>query len=89
MDAGLVLQLGRETLWTAVLICLPPLGLAMLVGLIVSILQALTQIQDTTLTFIPKILAVFAALAIWGGWMLNTLTSYATRILGGIGTLGL
>lgn len=88
MDAGLVIQLGRETLWTAILLCIPPLGLAMLVGLVVSIFQALTQIQDTTLTFIPKILAVFLSLAVWGAWMLNTLTSYAIRILTGIGDLG-
>jgi flagellar biosynthetic protein FliQ len=58
------------------------LGLGLLVGLVVSIFQAATQIQEMTLTFIPKILAIFVALALFGPWMLQSLVSFASAVLG-------
>lgn len=74
------LDLGRQTLGVVVLVCLPPLGLGLLVGVCVSLIQAVTQLQDQTFSFIPKILAVAVALFVFGPWMLQTLVSFAGRI---------
>ena len=62
LTSDFALALGADTLWTALLVSLPVLGLSMLVGLLVSILQVVTQIQEVSLTFIPKLLTVMATL---------------------------
>ena len=80
MSQTLVIELGRATLLLAVKLAAPMLGFGLLVGLLVSIFQAATQIQEMTLTFIPKILAVFVALAVFGPWMLQNLVSFAASI---------
>jgi flagellar biosynthetic protein FliQ len=59
MDAGIVAEIGRESVYLLITISAPVLILALVVGLIISLLQALTQIQETTLTFVPKIIAVY------------------------------
>ncbi len=76
-----VINLGREALYTALLVAGPMLGFGLLVGLLVSVLQATTQIQEQTLSFIPKILAVFGALAIFGPWMLRVLLEFSENLL--------
>ena len=73
---GLVLQ-GLEVM---LLVAAPPLGAALVTGLAISILQAATQINEMTLSFIPKLVAVFASLAIAGPWMLSLLTDYIRRV---------
>jgi flagellar biosynthetic protein FliQ len=65
----------------------PALGAALITGLVVSILQAATQINEMTLAFIPKLVAVFAALALTGPWMLALLTDYVRRLFGDIPSL--
>lgn len=82
MSDGLVVSLGREALMTVLLVAGPMLGLGLLVGLIVSIFQATTQIQEQTLTFIPKILAVLGAAIVFGPWMLRIMTDFTIRLLG-------
>jgi len=77
----MALQIGRDALTTTLLLAAPPLGLALMVGLAVSILQAVTQINEVTLTFVPKILAVFLSIAIFGPWMINTMVVYAQTLL--------
>jgi len=76
----LVLTVARETIITSLLLALPPLGIGLLVGLVISIFQAVTQIQEQTLTFVPKIIAVLLSLLIFGPWMLRLLMSFATYI---------
>ena len=71
-------------LWTAMLIALPVLGLSMLVGLLVSILQVVTQVQDISITFVPKMLTVGLVLVAFGGWMLNVLVEFARSSIAGI-----
>ena len=66
------------------LIALPVLGLSMLVGLLVSILQVVTQVQDISITFVPKMLTVGLALVAFGGWMLNVLVEFARSSISGI-----
>ena len=75
-----VISLGREALVTALMTAAPMLGFGLLAGLVVSILQAVTQIHEMTLTFIPKILAVMFALALFMPWILNNLLRFTVRL---------
>ncbi len=77
-----VISLAREAVLTVLLVAGgPALGIGMLVGLVVSIFQATTQIQEQTLTFIPKIVAVLVSLVIFGPWMIRILVDFAERLL--------
>jgi flagellar biosynthetic protein FliQ len=78
------LALTSDTLWTAILLAGPVIGLTTLVGLVVSILQVVTQIQESSLTFVPKLLAAAAVLLLLGGWMMTTLAQFATRLISNI-----
>ena len=80
MSSDLVVQIAREALFMVMLISAPMLGLGMLVGILVSVFQATTQIQEQTLAFIPKIVAVFVAILIFGPWMLRLLTDYIREL---------
>jgi flagellar biosynthetic protein FliQ len=84
MGGDLALSLTSETLWTAILLAAPIIGITTLVGLSVSVLQVVTQIQESSLTFVPKLIAAAAVLLVLGGWMLSTLTHFASRIIGNI-----
>lgn len=75
-----VIAVGREALTITVLVAAPCLVLSMVVGFLVSVFQATTQIHDQTLSFVPKIVAVLAGLFIFGAWMLRTLADFAQRI---------
>ena len=74
------LELGRNALMMTLLLSAPVRLVALVVGLVVSIVQALTQINEQTLSFVPKILAVFGALAITGGWLMSTLLGYTVDL---------
>lgn len=76
-----VISIAEEGIWTVILIAGPLLLLALAVGLIVSIFQATTQIQEQTLAFIPKIVAVLLGLIFFGPWMLGHMLSYTENIL--------
>ena len=84
MAEGLVLDRAQEALYTILLISAPVLGLTLLVGLMVSIFQATTQIQEPTLTFIPKILAALFSLIVFGPWMLGIIVDFTIMLFGGI-----
>lgn len=75
-----VIYLAREALSVALLVAAPMLGLGMLVGITVSILQAITQIQEQTLTFVPKIIAVVIAIIIFGPLMLTIITEFTQNL---------
>ena len=87
MDAAMVVDLGRQALWMTMLISAPLLGVALLVGLIIGVFQAATSINEQTLSFIPKLVALGLTLAILGGWMINTLVDYTRVLFGRIPTL--
>ena len=76
MDQSYVIDVGRQGVQVALMVSMPILAVSLFVGVLVSIFQAVTQIQEQTLTFVPKLVAVGVALAIMGGWMLTTLVSY-------------
>lgn len=80
MTPETVIAIAEEGIWTVLIICGPLLLLALVVGLIVSIFQATTQIQEQTLAFIPKIVAVLLGVVIFGPWMLSHMLSYTTNI---------
>ncbi|MFC2342754.1 MAG: flagellar biosynthesis protein FliQ [Negativicutes bacterium] len=81
MSGDVVVQLGQQALMVVLLVSAPMLGLGLLVGLCVSVFQATTSIQEQTLAFIPKIIAVFVAILIFGPWMLRILVEYVMNIL--------
>lgn len=73
-----------ELLWNAVLISAPLLGFTLLVGLAVSLLQAVTQVQEMSLSFVPKLLAAVAVLVLFGPWMLKKLVLFSSTLIGNI-----
>lgn len=81
MSESVVVNIVKETLYTGMLIGGPILILSLVVGLLVSIFQATTQIQEQTLTFIPKLIVVSITLAIGGAWMLNELIQFTNKIM--------
>jgi flagellar biosynthesis protein FliQ len=80
MSQDMAVQLGREALYMVMLISAPMLGLGLIVGVLVSIFQATTQIQEQTLAFVPKIIATFVAILIFGPWILSMLVDYIREI---------
>ena len=81
MSGDLVIQMAQEALRMVLIISAPMLGLGLLVGLAVSVFQATTSIQEQTLAFIPKIVAVFVAILIFGPCMLRLMVEYVTNVL--------
>ena len=86
MSVGDAIALGREAVFVALLVSLPVLLLSMVTGLVISIFQAVTQIQEPTLTFIPKILVSAAAILFFGPFMLAMLTDFMSRAIDSIPT---
>jgi len=81
MDAQLVLTMGQEALLLLLMVGAPVLATVMLVGLLVSLFQAVTQIHEATLAFVPKLVAAMVVLAVAGPWMLSMLVDYIRRII--------
>jgi len=76
MDTGTVMDIAQRALLIVIYVSAPMLGISLIVGVAISIFQATTQIQEQTLTFVPKIIAVIAAVAVFGSWMLRILINY-------------
>ena len=87
LDTALVTELGREALWVAVLIAGPLLGIALIVGLIIGIIQAATSINEMTLSFIPKIAALVAVLILFGSWQISVIVDFTRKLYERIPTL--
>jgi len=84
----MVLYMAKEAVGAVLLVGGPILGVSLLVGLLVSIFQAMTQIQEQTLSFIPKVVAVVAVLLVLGPWMLSVLTVYTSNLLKQLASFG-
>jgi len=80
MSPELVINIVQNALYVLIIVAAPVLLVSLVVGLLVSVLQAATQINEMTLTFIPKLLAMFLVLVLAGPWMLNTLVEYTVRL---------
>ena len=87
MDISTVIELGHQALWMTVLISAPLLGVALAVGLFIGIIQAATSINEPTLSFIPKLVAMAITLAVVGGWQLGMLVDYTRSVFQRIPTL--
>ncbi len=81
MSADLAAQLISHMLWTAVLVAAPVLGIALVVGVLVSILQVVTQVQEMSLTFVPKLGAVVLVLVVLGPWMIKRIAAFASGLI--------
>lgn len=84
MTPDFALMVLSDMLWAAMLIAAPVLGLTLLVGLLISVFQVVTQLQEMSLAFIPKLAVAGLTLIVFGGWMLGRLVEFAQRLIGNI-----
>ncbi len=87
MTEQLVLQLGQDALKTTAMLAAPLLLSTLVVGLVVSIFQALTQINEATLTFVPKMLVIAVVLILTGPWMLDVMSEYMVSLFENLSTM--
>ncbi len=80
MSIELALEVIEKMLLTAILVASPVLGVALIVGLLVSVIQVVTQVQEMTLTFVPKMIAIVAVLFLMGAWMLGMFTEFTIEM---------
>ncbi|ACV61615.1 flagellar biosynthetic protein FliQ [Desulfofarcimen acetoxidans DSM 771] len=80
MTQTFAIHMAREAFIMMLILALPPIGAGLLVGLVVSVFQAVTQIQEQTLSFVPKLLAVFVVLLLFSSWMLNMMIDFTSDI---------
>jgi flagellar biosynthesis protein FliQ len=83
-----IVDLLRQMLWVSLLLSGPILITALIVGLVIGLLQAVTSIQEQTLTFVPKIIALALVIALLGGWMIRYLVSYTAELFGNLPRYG-
>ncbi|ADX48165.1 flagellar biosynthetic protein FliQ [Paracidovorax avenae] len=81
MTSQMVLTMGRDALTLLLMVSMPVLGAVMVIGLLVSIFQAVTQIQEATLAFVPKLIAAMVVFAVAGPWMITSLVDYIRRTI--------
>ena len=80
MHADLAMRMLADLFWTGLLVCAPVLGATLLVGLLISVLQVATQVQEMSLTFIPKLVTAALMLILFGPWILRQLAGFSTRL---------
>ena len=81
MTESMVLEMGRNALQITLMLTMPILGVSLIIGVVVGILQAATQIHEQTLSFVPKVLALFLVMALLGPWMLQNMTRFVSSVL--------
>jgi flagellar biosynthetic protein FliQ len=81
MTPDFVIDFGRQAIEVTLMLAMPMLGLGLVVGLMVSVFQATTQIQEMTLTFVPKILAIMLALVVFAPWMLDKIINFTEQVI--------
>ncbi|MCQ1527985.1 flagellar biosynthesis protein FliQ [Lutispora saccharofermentans] len=86
MEQSIVMDVAQRAITVAIMISAPILGLGLIVGLLISIIQATTQIQEPTLSFIPKLITIFITLIIFGPWMGNMITEFTISLFENIHT---
>lgn len=80
MSTGVVIDIAREALWLIIKCSAPLLLVSLVVGLVISIFQTVTSIQEQTLTFVPKILSIFLTLILCGGWIMDNIVAFMQRL---------
>jgi flagellar biosynthetic protein FliQ len=87
MTEEMILNIGAEAIKTTLYLAGPMLLAAMTIGIVISVLQAITQINEATLTFIPKMIAVVVVLMVMAPWMIEVIKQYAVEVIGGAGEM--
>jgi flagellar biosynthetic protein FliQ len=87
MNETTVIDLARETVWVALILAAPALAVGMIVGIAVAVFQAVTSVQEQTMTLVPKLACVCITILLILPWMLTTLLDFTRRMFGGIATL--
>ncbi|MFW5646854.1 MAG: flagellar biosynthesis protein FliQ [Acetivibrio ethanolgignens] len=85
MTEGQVIDVARETLWIIIKVSAPLLLVSLMVGLAISIFQTVTSIQEQTLTFVPKLLAIFLVIVLTGNWMMKTMVAFLVELFSNFG----
>ena len=80
MEQGVIMDVARDAMMTVLYLAMPLLGISLVVGLVISVFQATTSIQEQTLTFIPKLVAILVSLALFGAWMGQVSVEFATSL---------
>ena len=80
MDSAMVVDIGRQALWATLVVSAPLLGVALVVGLVIGVIQAATSVNEMTLSFIPKLVCIGLAMVLFGGWMLGMLVDFTRGI---------
>lgn len=80
MTVDAVIEMMKDALYVIIKVSLPVLLVSMIIGLVISIFQTVTSIQEQTLTFVPKVIGIFLALMLLGNWMMSTLVEYTTQL---------
>lgn len=80
MDSAMVVDIGRQALWATLVVSAPLLGVALVVGLVVGVIQAATSVNEMTLSFIPKLVCIGLAMLLFGSWMLAMLVDFTRGI---------
>ena len=88
MAEDILIETLRQMLIVSLLLAAPALGVAMIVGLVVGLLQAVTSIQEQTLAFVPKLIGIILVLILLGHWMLRLLITYSAELFGGLAKYG-
>ena len=88
MNEAAVVEVGREALWVILKIAGPIMGAGLAIGLLIALFQALTTIQEMTLTFVPKIIVIFTAVIIFLPWMMQTVTVFTQQLFDRMISLG-
>lgn len=76
----IVIDIAKDTIYTIIITSAPLLLISLVVGLVISIIQTATSIQEQTLTFVPKVLCIFLAMLVFGSWMLNNIVEFMVRL---------
>ncbi|MET3448239.1 flagellar biosynthetic protein FliQ [Ralstonia sp. 1138] len=80
MHADTALRMLSDLFWTGIVVCAPVLGLTMLVGFVISLLQVVTQVQENSLTFVPKLFTAVISLMVFGPWMLRKFVQFSVHL---------
>lgn len=80
MTVDAVVEIAKDALFLIIKVSLPVLLVSMVIGLIISIFQTITSIQEQTLTFVPKVIGIFLTLMLLGGWMMNNMVEFTTKL---------
>ena len=84
MDPQSAIDLAREALWTMLIVASPVLAAALVIGLVIGLLQAMTQVQEQSLVFVPKIIVMLLVLSISLPWLISRMVQYTSTLIGGI-----